>query len=143
MFAKTGPGTNRIRRSSPEVWRISVPVMSAGMRSGVNWMRANFRWKTCAIDFTSNVFARPGAPVMRQWPPAKSAMRIWSITSRWPTMDLASSASIRARPVVSRSKTSWSLGAAVAVAATDAGGGSAVSAGRTGGVGVLIQWVIA
>ena len=43
------------------------------------------------MDLTSSVLARPGAPVMRQCPPAKSAMRICSITSFWPTMTLASS----------------------------------------------------
>ncbi len=40
--------------------RISVPVMSAGMRSGVNWMRWKVRWKSCATDLMRSVFARPG-----------------------------------------------------------------------------------
>ena len=34
--------------------------MSAGIRSGVNWMRWNFRWKIWAIERTSSVLARPG-----------------------------------------------------------------------------------
>src|ERR1041384_534720 len=71
-------------------------------------MRANLRWKICAMDFTSNVLASPGAPVMRQCPPAKSAMRICSMTSCWPTMTLASSDSILVRPVVRRSTISRS-----------------------------------
>ena len=37
-----------------------MPVMSAGIRSGVNWMRWNLRWKICAMDLTSSVLARPG-----------------------------------------------------------------------------------
>ena len=45
MLAKIGPGTNASRRASPVSCRISVPVMSAGIRSGVNWMRWNLRWK--------------------------------------------------------------------------------------------------
>ena len=55
--------------AGPVSWRISVPVMSAGIRSGVNWIRWNFRWKSCASDLTSSVLARPGAPVIRQCPP--------------------------------------------------------------------------
>src|SRR6266705_1672293 len=55
------------------------------------------------MDFTSSVLARPGAPVIKQCPPAKSAMRICSMTSFCPTMTLASSASIRARPAMRRS----------------------------------------
>src|SRR5436190_2257134 len=62
-LAKRGPLTNCIRRRpSPVSSRISVPVMSAGIKSGVNWIRWNFRWKTCAIVRTSKVFASPGAP---------------------------------------------------------------------------------
>ena len=62
--------------------------MSAGMRSGVNWMRWKLRWKIRAMDLTSSVLASPGAPVIRQWPPANSAMRICSMTSCWPTITL-------------------------------------------------------
>ena len=50
-----------------------MPVMSAGIRSGVNWIRWNLRWKTCAIVRTSSVLASPGAPVIRQWPPGEQA----------------------------------------------------------------------
>ena len=39
---------------------MSVPVMSDGIRSGVNWMRLNFRSSTRAIEWMSSVLARPG-----------------------------------------------------------------------------------
>ncbi len=64
MFAKTGPGTNRN-------WRVpvalsssmtSVPVMSEGIRSGVNWMREKLRDSVLASVLMSSVFARPGTP---------------------------------------------------------------------------------
>ena len=51
---------------------MSVPVMSDGIRSGVNWMRVNLRSSTCASVWTSSVFARPGTPTMRLLPPTKS-----------------------------------------------------------------------
>src|SRR5262245_21606079 len=63
------------------------------------------------MDFTNSVLANPGAPVIRQCPPAKRAMRICSITSCWPTMTLANSASIRVLPVDKRSTISASFAA--------------------------------
>ena len=39
---------------------MSVPVMSEGIRSGVNWMRWNSRPSVCAMVRTSSVFAVPG-----------------------------------------------------------------------------------
>ena len=53
--------------------------MSAGIRSGVNWIRWNFRWKIWAIERTSSVLARPGAPVIRQCPPANRLISSCSI----------------------------------------------------------------
>src|ERR1019366_6392779 len=41
------------------------------------------------MDFTSRVFARPGAPVMRQWPPESSAIMICSMTACRPTMSFS------------------------------------------------------
>ncbi len=38
---------------------MSVPVMSVGIRSGVNWMRLKIRPSTWAIVRTSRVFAVP------------------------------------------------------------------------------------
>src|SRR5262245_35516624 len=43
------------------------------------------------MDLTRSVLARPGAPVMRQWPPANRATSSCSMTSFCPTMTLASS----------------------------------------------------
>src|SRR6185437_6966255 len=63
------------------------------------------------MDFTSNVLARPGAPVIKQCPPENSASRICSTTSFWPTITLASSVSMRARPLMSFSTACASLGA--------------------------------
>ena len=74
MFAKIGPGANTIWRR-PVVassWMMSVPVMSDGIRSGVNWMRLNFRSTTRASVWMSSVLARPGTPTIRLLPPAKS-----------------------------------------------------------------------
>jgi hypothetical protein len=38
-FANTGPGTNASFRPPSPSCKISVPVMSAGIKSGVNWIR--------------------------------------------------------------------------------------------------------
>ena len=64
-FVKTGPFTKRktclpVVRSSSST---SVPVTSAGIRSGVNWTRLNPRSITSARVRTSSVFASPGTPV--------------------------------------------------------------------------------
>ena len=88
MLAKIGPGT-KVQRRCPVVGSssmMSVPVMSEGIRSGVNWMRLKTRPSVCAMVRTISVFAVPGKPVIRQWPPTKSEMRIWSSTSSCPTI---------------------------------------------------------
>ena len=75
MFPKMGPGTN-VQRRWPVVGSssmMSVPVMSEGIRSGVNWMRLKTRPSVCAMVRTMSVFAVPGRPVIRQCPPTKSA----------------------------------------------------------------------
>ena len=41
-----------------------VPVISAGIRSGVNWMRLNSEPSTAARVRASNVFPNPGTPSM-------------------------------------------------------------------------------
>src|SRR5215218_1930582 len=105
ICAKTGPLTNRRLRTPPSSSRISVPVMSAGMRSGVNWIRLKLRSRISASVFTSSVFASPGTPVIRQWPPVKSAIRIWSTTASCPTITLRSSDRIRSRPAPTFSAT--------------------------------------
>src|ERR1700743_3346519 len=48
---------------------------------------------------TISVLAVPGKPVIRQWPPTNSAMRICSSTSSWPTMTLRTCSRMRSRTV--------------------------------------------
>ena len=90
MLAKIGPWTNRNARL-PVAWSssmISVPVMSLGIRSGVNWMRLNFRCRARASVATVKVLARPGTPMVRQWPRAKRQISISSIICSWPMITL-------------------------------------------------------
>src|SRR6266851_871858 len=95
---KIGPFTKRSRRTPCSSSRISVPVMSDGIRSGVNWIRLKSRWRMSASVLISSVFARPGTPVIRQCPPVNSAMSTCSTTASWPTMTLRSSVRMRSRP---------------------------------------------
>ena len=90
MLAKIGPcrKTNLRRPVSGSSCRMSVPVMSAGIRSGVNWMRLNDRCRIFETVRTRSVLARPGTPTSRQWPRLNRAMRSCSITCFWPTMTL-------------------------------------------------------
>ena len=60
---------------------MSVPVMSIGIRSGVNWMRLNFSDIVSASLLTSSVLASPGTPISRAWPRAKRQIDNCSITS--------------------------------------------------------------
>src|SRR5436190_13820735 len=93
MFAKTGPGMNRMSRRpvARSSSMTSVPMMSEGIRSGVNWMRLNLRWIACASVLIRSVFARPGTPRNRQWPPATNTVRISWTTASWPMMARPSS----------------------------------------------------
>ena len=52
---------------------ISVPVMSLGIRSGVNWIRLKFMASAWASVEMVRVLASPGTPMVRQWPRANSA----------------------------------------------------------------------
>src|SRR5262249_15214255 len=80
-----------------------------------NWMRLNSRSRMSASVLIRSVLARPGTPVMRQWPPVNSAIRTCSTTWSWPTMTLRSSARMRSRPSATLS--------AVAVATSSVGEG--------------------
>ena len=64
MFANTGPGAKRnARLPVPGSSSInSVPVMSLGIRSGVNCTRENVRSRARETVCTSSVFASPGTP---------------------------------------------------------------------------------
>ena len=100
----TGPLTrlNALRWKS----KMFVPVMSAGMRSGVNWMRLESVPRTCARVRTNKVLATPGTPSMRACWPVKTAMSAWSTASRWPMMTLPTSARAAARRLLSWSRLS-------------------------------------
>ncbi len=50
---------------------MSVPVMSAGNRSGVNWTRPKLRPRARAKLLTSSVLAKPGTPTSKAWPRGK------------------------------------------------------------------------
>jgi len=112
-----GPCTKRKARL-PVVWsssRTSVPVMSEGMRSGVNWMRLKDRFRTSATVEMRSVFASPGTPTKRQWPRAKSATSRCSTTSRCPTMRFSISPWICRRASASSRTAAMSASRAAAV----------------------------
>src|SRR5579864_3386000 len=100
MLLKMGPGENTIWRRPVDgsSWMMSVPVMSDGIRSGVNWMRVNFRSSTWASVAMSSVFARPGTPTIKLLPPTNSVCNTSSMTSDWPMIRLPSSVMIACRP---------------------------------------------
>ena len=58
--AKTGPGWKR--KPPCAGWKTLVPVTSAGIRSGVNWMRLYVPPNTVASVRASIVLATPGGP---------------------------------------------------------------------------------
>ena len=68
-LVKTAPGENV---SSPRR-RTSSPVISSGRVSGVNWTRLKETPRTRAIPLAMSVFATPGGPSSRTWPPATAA----------------------------------------------------------------------
>ena len=63
--------------------------MSAGMRSGVNWIRENAKVSARPNVRTSNVLPRPGTPSNSTCPLAKSAIIVCSTMRSWPTIALA------------------------------------------------------
>jgi len=60
--------------------------MSAGMRSGVNWMRLNVRSSAAASVRTSNVLPMPGTPSSSPCPPASRQVSTSSMAAFWPTI---------------------------------------------------------
>ena len=87
-LANMGPATKRIRRE-PELLSssmTSVPVMSEGMRSGVNWMREKLSDSVRASVLIISVLASPGTPSRMQCPRHKSTVSRSSITASCPTM---------------------------------------------------------
>jgi hypothetical protein len=65
-----------------------VPMMSAGIRSGVNWIRENSRLTAWASERTRYVFPNPGTPSSSTLPPTNSAVSTPSTISSCPTMAL-------------------------------------------------------
>ena len=112
-LAKIGPGWKRKTREPPSSMRMLVPVMSAGIRSGVNCTRLKVQSMTSAIVRTSIVLPRPGTPSRRTWLFARSPTRVWRTSSRWPTMTLPTSASM-ARARSAKASGAMRCGSAVA-----------------------------
>jgi hypothetical protein len=104
-------------------WMTSVPVMSAGIRSGVNWMRLKLRLSVRLSVEISRVFASPGTPTSRQWPRAKIETSSSSMTASWPTMTLWSSLRMVSYPCFRRSTASRSEAPASGVAPSAGGVG--------------------
>ncbi len=92
-LAKIGPGWYSNSRRPESSRMMLVPTMSAGIRSGVNWIREKLRSRVCPSERTSIVLPRPGTPSRRMWPPEISAMTVSRRSSFWPTIRRASSAS--------------------------------------------------
>jgi hypothetical protein len=62
----------------------SVPVISIGIRSGVNWILLKLRSQISAIDLIKSVFASPGTPTSSVCPRVNKAISIWSNITFWP-----------------------------------------------------------
>ena len=93
-LAKIGPGWKRKTRWPPSSMRMFVPVMSAGIRSGVNWIRLKLQSMTSAIVRTSIVLPRPGTPSSRTWLLARRPVSVWRTRAAWPTMTRPTSRSM-------------------------------------------------
>ena len=94
MEAKRGPFWKRKLLPSSVRTRMLVPVISAGMRSGVNWMREKGRSSTFDSTRTRWVLPRPGTPSSSTLPPATTARSRCSTTSSWPIISFAISVRI-------------------------------------------------
>ena len=93
MLAKIGPFW-KMNARSPVAGSCPitvVPVMSDGIRSGVNWIRRKSSESSWAIVSISSVLARPGTPTSSVCPCASTAQSRFSIGSSRPTMALPSS----------------------------------------------------
>ena len=98
MLVKIGPSMNRkLRRPDSSSSRTFVPVMSEGIRSGVNCTRLKPTSRIRASVDTMSVLASPGTPSRRQWPRVKIAAKSCSMTSCCPTITFCSSSCISLR----------------------------------------------
>ena len=89
-----------------------VPTMSAGMRSGVNWMRLKSSSRTSDSVRTSIVLPRPGTPSSSACEPARRLMSVCRTSWCWPTMKRPTSDSIVCASSANRSGLMGSTGAA-------------------------------
>ena len=103
-LAKMGPGWKTKRRAPSISWRMGLPVMSPGSRSGVNWMRLASSPQAAARPLTSSVFPRPGRPSTRMCPEARMPVMTCSMSCCWPKRTLLRVS--RKRP--SREAAAWS-----------------------------------
>ncbi len=118
-LVKTGPSRNS--NSAVRASKISDPVTSPGIRSGVNCTRLVSRSSAAATVRTSSVFATPGTPSSSTCPRASRAITMPDTTASWPTTTLPTSA--RSRPRAARaccgsptgSGAGWASGIAVSV----------------------------
>lgn len=83
ILAKRGPSINL---NSLLLSRISVPMISEGIRSGVNWIRLYFKSNVSEIAVTSKVLASPGTPISRQCPLLNIEINTLLMTSSCPTI---------------------------------------------------------
>src|SRR6185437_5692351 len=82
MLWNSGPRSNS---NNPVCGRnTSVPVRSAGSKSGVNWMRWKSASMRAASALTAVVLASPGAPSTSRWPSASRAISKRSVSAGWP-----------------------------------------------------------
>jgi hypothetical protein len=105
---KIGPGMKRNERLPPGASSsTSLPTMSEGIRSGVNWMRRASSPSTIPMVSTSLVLARPGRPTSNAWPPDRTVMSACSTTSSCPkmTLPIAALAAATCAPVASAWRT--------------------------------------
>ena len=84
---KIAPG----RKTASPIFVVIVPISSCASVSGVNCTRLNDTPITRAVALASSVFALPGGPSSRTWPPAIAATRRSSIASSCPTTTFATS----------------------------------------------------
>src|SRR4051812_34238807 len=138
-LAKIGPGRNSKRLSR---WlKTFVPTTSAGSRSAVHWIRANWRSRDRASARARVVLPTPGRSSSRMWPSAATQTSVWS-SSSWRT----STAPLRAWAMRRASATAVSI----SESATRSGSsmlamvkGSRVSRGRRLCRGALLRAQIA
>ncbi len=89
IWAKIGPGWKlKTRLPSGVSLMMFVPMMSDGIRSGVNWMRLNFRSSTWLSVRTSSVLPRPGHAFEQGVAADEQARQDAVDDVAWPTMTL-------------------------------------------------------